>query len=692
MFHSRWFLPVVIPVLFLPVLYLALASTAPASQLSAAPAAPTAPASSCVPSLEKSIDPSTIPMGDSVQASLIVSATCAAKLLPVDLIIVADESFSMTRAKDGGSDPGGGEPTEEPEPGETPEPDPGGGPTKEPSEGGEPGFCVQKPADIPPTATRTPRRPPRFTPTPGSGEPEKPTEQAELGSSEDLIKEEKAWIQEFLGQPEIERDLKNDRLHIGFVGFSESARIKQGLTNSASKITAAAARMRGADYTYVGSAMLEASRMLDGSGARDENGDAGRVKLIILMSDFQFCLRDMRAVRNNTDVITIGYGRGLNRRNHRDMASERELALEKQDLQEVVRLYERILAPPKPIAMQRLTVRDTLADNMRLMPGSVSPVTVTVTGQLIEWAFDLPTLPLRLAYDVQPQDSGMHPISASAEAEWTDSDGLVGRGTFPVVEVEVLAMTATPTFTPTYTPTPTNTPTSTYTPTPTSTHTPTSTPTPVPQPAYLPIVFRNWPEEVKPTPCVPEEQKIDLAMVIDNSTSMLDPTQAGGKRKIDAAVEAAIEIVGLLKATDQATIVSFNSAGHLASMLTGDKATLTAALQGLPASSAAGTAIDAGLLTALGELQSTRHLAGNKRSMILVTDGTQTVGGSQPVRDAANAVKSAGVTLVTVGLGAEVDEALLTEIASSPDLFYKAPNAENLLDIYREIARLIPCP
>lgn len=432
--------------------------------------------------------------------------------------------------------------------------------------------------------------------------------------------------------------------------------------------------------------------MFDGSGARNENGDAGRVKLIVLMSDFQFCQRDMRSIRDDTDVITIGFGRGLNRRNHRDMASERELALEKSDLKEVIRLYDKILAPPKPIAFQHLTVRDTLADNMRLMPGSVSPVTVTVTGQLLEWQFDAPVLPVRLSYDVQPQDSGMHPISASAEAEWTDSEGLVGRGPFPAVEVEVLAMTATPTFTPSATPTPTNTPTSTYTPTPTSTSTPTSTPTPVPQPAYLPIVFRNWPEEVKPPPCIPEEQTIDLALVIDNSTSMLEATQAGGKRKIDAAVEAALEIVSLLKATDQATVVNFNSAGHLASMLTGDKATLTAALQGLPASSAAGTAIDAGMQTALQELQSTRHLTANKRSMIVVTDGTQTVGGSQPVRDAANAVKTAGITLVTVGLGTEVDEGLLTEVASAPNLFFKAPNAEDLIRIYREIARLIPCP
>jgi hypothetical protein len=80
--------------------------------------------------------------------------------------------------------------------------------------------------------------------------------------------------------------------------------------------------------------------------------------------------------------------------------------------------------------------------------------------------------------------------------------------------------------------------------------------------------------------------------------------------------------------------------------------------------------------------------------MVLVTDGRHTgEGGAQSVRDAATAVKAAGVRLVTVGLGsaADIDEALLREIASSPSLYFPAPDAADLLRIYREIVHLIPC-
>ena len=692
MIRFRWGVSLVVPLLLVPTVYIALASAAPAAESKgrsgAVPVAPAAATpSSCVPSLEKSINPSIIPLGDSVAASLVVSATCAAKMLPVDLVFVVDESFSMTKQR-GGGDPGlDPTPTDDPGPGPGGTPDPGGGgiPTREPGEGGEPAFCNQNPGgEIQPTATRTPRFP-RRTPTsdPGGAEP---TEPAEAAGAEDLIKEEQAWVEDFLGEPIIQRDLQSDRLHIGFVSFSENAKIKQPLTNTASKITTAVNRMRGSDYTFVSSGMQEASRQLTGSGSRP---DPNRVKLIILMSDFQFCLRDMRMVRDETQVITIGFGRGLNRRNHRDMASERELALEKSDLPEVIRLYDEILAPPQPIKLDHVTVRDRLMDNMRLVPGSINPITVTVTGQLLEWQFDNPLLPIRLSYAVEPLDSGFLPISASADAGWTDSDGLLGNAAFPQVEVEVLPMTATPTPPPTYTPTPTNTPTATYTPTPTATFTPLPTATPVPRPVYLPILFRNWPE-VKP--CVPEEQTIDVALIIDTSNSMKDPTRAGGKRKIDAAVEAAIEIVSLLKPTDQAAVIGFNATATVAATLSGDKAALTAALQALPNTQAGGTQIDLGLVAGLAELLSTRHVAANNRSIILVTDGAQSVGQEQAVRDAAAAIKATGIKIVSVGLGPDIDVALLTEVATAPNLFYRAPAAEDLLRIYREVARLIPCP
>jgi Mg-chelatase subunit ChlD len=242
-------------------------------------------------------------------------------------------------------------------------------------------------------------------------------------------------------------------------------------------------------------------------------------------------------------------------------------------------------------------------------------------------------------------------------------------------------------------PTPTPTATNTPTPTATATNTPTATPTPGPQ--YFPIAYRNWPEPT-PTPevteCIPEEQTVDLALVIDTSTSMSDPTHEGGQPKLQAAIEAAEELVALMKPEDQVTVIGFNRAANVATQLTGDKLQVRWALSTLPGTQAQGTWIDLGLTAALDELESPRHKPGNQRSIVLVTDGHQTgPGGNAAVRAVADQIRAADIKLITVGLGSDVDEALLREIATSPELYFPAPNAEELKDIYREIARVIPC-
>lgn len=690
MMRLKWLVPLAAPTalaLGTATIFLAL-SGAPTT---AAPVAQTPGVSSCVASLEKSISPSTIPMGDTVMASLVVSATCAAKLLPVDLVILADESLSMTKARGGNNVPG--EPTPTPRnPDETPVPGtPGAGGT-DPSRD-EPAFCsAQDGNNNIASPSPTPRRRPRRTPTPGAiDDPEEiPLETA---GEEDLISDVKGWVRDFVDQPEIQRDMASDRLRVGFVSFAQNARIKQSLSNDSSDVISAVGRMKGTDLTKIDLGLREAGRTLTGTGSRSSLGDKGRMTIIVILSDFQFCAKDLRAgagLSKETKVITIGLGRKLNRRNMNDLASEKSFALDNTNIKEMIHLYDDVIAPPSPVTMSQMTVRDELMSNMLLMPGSVQPPTVTITGQLLEW--QLTALGQTLTYDVQPQDSGLWPISNSAEFAWVDSEGLAGKADFPNVDVEVLPQTATPTPIPTDTPTPTNTPTNTPTPTFTPTHTPTATPTPKPQPAYLPITYRLWPEEVKPPPCVPEEQTIDVGLVIDTSNSMRDPTQAGGKVKLDAAIEAALEIVDLLKATDQATVVGFNATSRVVSPLTNDKSQLRDALQGLPSFQAGGTEIDAGLTAAFGELSSGRHRAGNKRSIILVTDGAQSAGDTQAVIAAANAAKAAGVTIVSVGLGADVDAGLLTQVATAPNLYFPAPNAEDLVRIYREVARLIPCP
>jgi len=701
----RRFVSVVTPVVMVGVAFAMLSLAHPGLQ-TGRPSRPEASTATPVPSgcqaaVDKTLDRGAVILGESVLASLVVSATCGAKLGPLDLVILADESLSMTKSKTTiGSQPE--EPTETPDPADPTE-DPGGSigmPTSDPKLSNDPSWCEPKsnqvqPTDTPtPTNTPTPRRrvTPRSSPTPteatGLGKAtETPLEPA---GDADLIREEKNWIRDFLGQDAIERDLKSDRLRIGFISFADGAKVKQPLSNDASDVLSSASRMRGADLSFIGKAFRDVSRTFAGNGSRP---DAERVKVLVILSDFKFCARDVRQAIQGKDapfVITVSFGRNYNSRYARDLASDPRLVLKPGDTKELMHLYEVLIAPPKPITLKELRVRDTLAANMRYVPDTANPPTVTLTGQTLEWI--LPSVPATLTYRVEPlgPEPGIYPVSDLAEFLWTDSLDLLGRAVFPVPQVEILALTPTPTATITDTPVPTDTPTATASPTPTN------TPTRTPAPAYLPFTLRLWPEEhptAVPTKCVPEAQTIDFALVVDTSNSMSDPTQAGGQRKIDAAVTAVMEVINLLKAGDQAAVVSFNGAAELVSPLTKNKAALAAAVNSLPNRQGAGTRIDLGLSTGAEELNSSRHLQGNVRAIVLVTDGEQLDnGGSQAVLDAASAAKATGIKVLTVGLGQGVNADVLRQAASDPSLFFSAPRAEDLAQLYREVARLIPCP
>jgi len=685
------------PVALVATGFAALARAAPAAQPGAEP-------SGCVPDLRKWAEPESLVLGQTAQVSLVVSNTCPMRYLPVDLIILADESNSMTRRRTSAAQPPG-EPTRPPipdpsAPPPTPVPPgpittPGGPPISDPR-GGEPPFCNPRSSNLPSIPVET--QPPRPDP---SGEPPPPATQGpiippgtrpasdppdieslEPAGGFDWVREEKSWVRDFMNQPEIERDIASGRLRVGFVSFNERARIRQPITDGASKIVGAANRMRGGEVTYISQGLRTAETMMRGSGSRKT---VERVQIIVLLSDFQFCQRDMRRVDKDIQLIAVGFGvRPYDQRKQFDLATDRRFVLTSRDVRGVVKVYEDVIAKGSRVETSELTVSDQLAENMMLVPGSARPPTVTLHGQLLEWSFAPPSLPVTLTYRVEPLEPGQHLVSEQAGVSWRDSEKLVGSGTFPTVTLNVLAPT----------PTPTNTPT--ITPSPTATDTPTPTFTPTPAARYLPILYRQRPPTVTPVPsptvCVPESQTVDLALVIDTSGSMSQPTQPGGALKLHAAIEAAVSLVGLLKDNDQTAVVWFNNNAGLLLQLTTDKAAVVAALRSLPDTTASGTAMHLGIRTATAELVSERHRPENNQSLIMLTDGQQThPDGVQPVREAAAAAKAAGINVVTVGLGMDVDHELLRDVASEPELYFHAPNAEDLEAIYIAIADLIPC-
>jgi hypothetical protein len=259
-------------------------------------------------------------------------------------------------------------------------------------------------------------------------------------------------------------------------------------------------------------------------------------------------------------------------------------------------------------------------------------------------------------------------------------------------DVETLCgpwLAPTPTPTDTLTPVPSETPTPTHTvpvvPSATTilTRPPPPTASPTPAPLVLPVALKEQ--------CSPAVRRADVALVLDASSSMLEPS-AGGRAKIDAAKAAARGFLQSLDLAggDQVAVIWFNERAHLELPLSRDRAQLDAALDRI--TTAQLTRIDLGVATARLELGSLRRRLTNTPVMIVLTDGrANPVGPEAAVLEAA-AAKEAGILLFTIGLGDDLDFDALQAMASRPDYFYRAPDAEQLGAIYATIATTIPCP
>lgn len=274
-----------------------------------------------------------------------------------------------------------------------------------------------------------------------------------------------------------------------------------------------------------------------------------------------------------------------------------------------------------------------------------------------------------------------------------DIISLNGRNRPTLTSTIAPSQTSTPTPIPTLSPTPSPSPTPSATNSPSSTAiatpSPTSTSTSAPAPAFLPLLLRER--------CLPEQRRVDVVLVLDASLSMLEPAggdapPAASRSKLDAARDAARALLDALRLDrgDQAAVVGFNSAATLQSPLTADRAALDRALAVIVP--AAGTCIVCAVEAAAAELAPARRQAGHAPVLVLLTDGRSN---PQPAAEAvagAAAAKATGIRVYTVGLGADLDEAALREMASGPDAYRHAPSAAELVAIYRAIAVDIPCP
>ncbi len=320
-------------------------------------------------------------------------------------------------------------------------------------------------------------------------------------------------------------------------------------------------------------------------------------------------------------------------------------------------------------------VTDTLPADMAFVWGSDDPPSRPRGANLL-WNFAAwPSGGLTMTFEVEPQQLGWRPTNAGAEIELRFDQGPPQRFAFPVPTIEVV-------------PPPSTTPT----PSPTPTARPTPTPTPVILPAYLPVAFRRH--------CTPDLRGADFVVVIDTSLSMVERTD--GEPKLAWATLAASAFMDeLILPADRAAVVTFNSQATLLQPLSPNLGALQYALLALFNRLGSGTRLDLGLALAADELAGVapsgypgpvppRYRDPERDKVIVVltdgqTDAVRTIA-------VADAVRARGVTIYTIGLGDDIDGALLERVAGGRGRFFPTASGTALADIYRQIARYRGCP
>ncbi len=312
-------------------------------------------------------------------------------------------------------------------------------------------------------------------------------------------------------------------------------------------------------------------------------------------------------------------------------------------------------------------ITDTLPANMIYVPGSSAPP-AEVNGQRLSWRLvDVPIVGTGVRFRVRPAAAGEWPTNERAVADATTPDEHVHRIEFPVPRISVRGL---PTAAPTQTRTP---PPSTATNVPAPTQTSEPTPTLAPGPVYLPVALTER--------CPDTRRPFDVALVIDASNSMAGPA-------LEAAAAAAQVFVDAMRLPrDRVAIVTFNAGAEIRLSLTGDAAEIRRALADLANAVAAGTRLDRGLEAARDALAPLPRAGEDGRVpvVVLLTDGRQDEAPDAPI-DQADALRAAGVEIRVVGLGEAVDEPVLQRIAGDPSAYSRAPSADELASVFRELA------
>ncbi len=527
------------------------------------------------------------------------------------------------------------------------------------------------------------------------------------------------------------------RDHVGLATFGMTSNLVVTLTDSSATVIAAARAMVADGGTNVGAGIDEAVRELSGPRRRLD-----AQPIIVLMTDGNSTAVTSAASLAAADrarylaapagcsaegtcqarLYAIGLGSDVDQDFLRIVATTPDLYYFAPDGSQLADVYatiaRRIYATE---LLKSVRIVDKIPDNMTyVVDSAVPPAVFDPAANSLTW--DLGIVPFagtELSFWLLPEEVGTWPTNIVATYDGPDGLNEQQTGVFPLPRVVVEFDTPTPTATiptptgtgppPTTTSTPTNTPPITNTPSPTrtgtasstppatitATNTPTATMPPTGTPSATPGNYTIYVVVVYNNVCF--KRYADVALVIDASTTMRYKDPGSGATKLDAARLAASAFLDELTLVpdrhgrhDQAAIVWFNETAVIEAPLTADRASLNSALDRI--GMVEGSRIDLGVTRGHeAVVDPTRHLLANAPVVVLLSDGIPNHTTFDAVFGAADTAKRDGTVIYTVGHGADVQDWALRRVASQPEDYFYAPDANQMGKIYRQIAGQVVC-
>lgn len=451
---------------------------------------------------------------------------------------------------------------------------------------------------------------------------------AESGKAEAAV----GAVREFIDNTDFERH------RIGLVPFNNRPYVALPLSDDPARVERALDLLPVPRGTTDIAAAMEMARNELKLGKRLE-----AVAVMVLLTDGQSSESGMLAAADNARrdgvvIFTVGLGPDAATGPLQRTATSPDHYYHAPTAEELDAIYARIAAMLRSFSVTDVRVFERPSDRVALVleAGATEP---ELNGALrVWWRPFLTPDPLEIDYTVRVDRSGRLAPSAAIWVEFTDGDLVRRRMEIPPLELEVRP--------------------------------------PVIHQIHLPLALRGH--------CFISPVRADVALVLDASASM------AGDKLLDAVNAARVFVDGLDvgRSGHRLSIVTYAAEGRVLIPLGEDPAALHAALDGI--TTGAGTRLDRGILTAVEVVTGEGHDPDHRPVIVMLTDGRQ-VEAVETVADAADWARLHDIDIYAIGLGDDVDPAVLRVVAGSDDRVWFAPDGAALREIYAHVAGVVDC-